>query len=194
VSAEWAQTTSYQNTDNKIIDNDNNAIMGQVNWKSGDLSAYVGYDKIDFNFFRENGYWGRFGRLINMVDVKGPKAGVSYNFSEKFSGALGFQNYDTGLVTGADDKVTRWTGNLKFGLCQNYHIGLDGEIVVWDPNGSGASPRERYWTISVMHPFSEQASVKFLYQIVDYDSDNFALPYGNSYKGGLAAVQATFRF
>jgi hypothetical protein len=151
-------------------------------------------------------YWGRFGRTLNIVDVKGPVAQVSYNFSENLSANVGAELYSKNrtLTVNTDPAapinyypkgdVSRYYAGIEWGFKSNFNLKVEGEQIIWDPTGYSRNPTEQYLTFQIGHDWNENSFLRLLYQVVDWKGKNVNEPYGADYKGSVVGAQVGVRF
>ncbi len=216
---EWAQT-SPDDTLNGLfaadLDNDNTAWNASLAFQAGSLGIKGGYSDIEQNYDAP-GNWSRLGAAANLVNVKGPMANLTYALTDNISLSAEGQwldpNDDTaglsvdgrtattqgrtvGVAANALDKITYWKAGLKYGLTSSNTVDLGFEQVTWEPTGAGTTDtEERYISLGLGHTFNPNASMKLLYQIVEYE-DGTLTPYGvsNNFHGGVATAQFAVKF
>ena len=200
-----------------LVFGDNDAWNAKLNYATGKLALAGGYTDIDKNYIAP-GYWSDFGRAVNLVNVKGPTAMVSYGLSSNLSlnadaafldpkddglAVTGRTNTNSASVVNAGtglDKMTAWKAGLKYGLSSANSVDLGYEEVQWDPTAAAATTtKEKYISIGLGHTFNANAGFKLLYQIVEYTAGVGAgniNPYGDgaNYRGGRAAAQVNLKF
>jgi hypothetical protein len=228
LNAEYAQTStgSGNRFGNQNSTHANQAFEGTLGWATGPFSIKGGYQEVYANF-NAPGNWGHFGTWINPVNVKGPIASVNYAISPKLvlaangnwyqgaeatpSGLSNINDFQSPL-TNTGDKLNHYDVGLKYGLTSQYSVDLGYEYDQWQlndrygyllgPIGTHHSPTEQYITIGVGHSFNKNASMKLLYQILQYDDkssgfDPNAISTGNSSgkeNGGVAVTQFSLMF
>jgi hypothetical protein len=185
------------------VDTDNAALDARVHYHKGDLGLMAGYVDIEKNFAAP-GYWGRFGRTVNLADVSGPVAEASYTFSPNFTANVGIEAYQKGNTTMMlgytypKGNVTRYYGGFEWGFKSDYSFKVEAEQIIWDPDMASRNPAEGYLTFEVGHAWNENASLRLLYQVVDWKGKNVNVPYGTAlgtdYKGALVGAQVGVRF
>jgi len=98
------------------------------------------------------------------------------------------------------DKVTAYRAGLQYGLSSKNTVDLGYEQVIWEPAlATGTDTEERYITLGLGHTFNPNASMKLLYQIVEYEQGTGVgalSPYGplGNYRGGVATAQFAVKF
>jgi hypothetical protein len=187
------------------------AVVGTLGYAFGPFSVKGGYQYVD-PFFASPGYWGHVGTWTNPTNIKGPIASASYAVSPKlginaagawYDGIYDNQNIPEVSPLGRHDHLTNYNVGLKYGLTSQYDADLGYEWVQYDLKAktgftgdtiNAGKPTEQYITIGVGHSFNKNASLKLLYQILDYQDKktNFD-PAGNS-SGGVAVTQFQLKF
>jgi len=183
------------------------AYYAELGYTFGPFNIKGGYKDIYTNF-NAPGYWGQLGDYINPTNVMGPIVHASYALTPTLSldadGNFFKGQYDTGLQNplGKNDDLTSFDVGAKYGLTSEYNLDLGYEWVQWnlkddqhEPDLLGpGKPTEQYITIGVGHSFSQNASLKLLYQIIDYKDDGTGFdPAGDSH-GGVAVTQLAVKF
>lgn len=216
LAAEWAQT-SPDDTLNGLfaadLDNDNTAWNASLAFQAGSLGVKGGYSTIEANYDAP-GNWSRLGAAANLVNVKGPMANLTYALTDNISlsaegqwldpnddafavdGRTAITQGRTVNVAGIDlDKITYWKAGLKYGLTSSNSVDLGWEQVTWEPNGAGNDTEERYISIGLGHTFNPNASMKLLYQIVEFEQGVLD-PYSvdENFRGGVATAQFAVKF
>jgi len=214
VNASFTESvTSGQGRDafqNEIFrDEDNTAIDVALSFSTGALSLAGGFREID-PFFAAPGYWGKLGSWTNPVDITGPYVRASYAlgsgltlFGEGhfYEGTGDTATLATGGATGLDedDKIRNFKLGLKYGLTSASAVDLGAEWTEYDvlraggPIGSRGKPREIFYNIGYGFSFNPSTSLKFLYQVVDYDDKGTGFD-PTSGDGSVAAAQFSIKF
>jgi len=193
------------------ISSDNFAWNANLKFMLGKLGLGAGYTVVKANYIAP-GYWLREGRVVNPQNIKGVVANLSYPFGTKLSLVAEGQFLepeDDGLaVTGRSaveqgqffgvgagiiDKLTYWRAGLKYGLTATNTVDLGWEEALWKPT-VGSDTRERYVNIGLGHSFNANASLKLLYQIIEFKAGGVPLFPDASYRGGEAAAQFELKF
>jgi len=186
----------------------------ELGYTFGQADIKAGYKQIYANFAAP-GYWGQIGEFINPTNIKGPVVQASYTISPALSvNADGnfFQGQDNDQdqsPLGKDDDLTSYDVGLKYGLTSQYNVDLGYQWVQWNlknkqgdlpsepGNATGAGkPTEDYITIGVGHSFNQNASLKLMYQIIDYSGNNtgFDPATTGDEHSGLAVTQLSVKF
>lgn len=191
----------------------NQAWNAKLNWQSGNLGVAAGYSTVRTNYHAP-GYWSDIGRAVNLVNVEGPMANLTYALSPRISlSAEGqflepkdnafavegrtslTQGRTVSVAAGLLDKITAWKAGIKYSLTAANSIDLGLEQVSWEPK-AGKDTEETYISIGLGHAFNPNASLKLLYQIVEYDQGGLS-PYAAStadYRGGVATAQFQLKY
>jgi len=220
VAAEFAQTDPSEAMVASLpaIDNDNSAWNANLSWQTGNLALTGGFTTVEENYIAP-GYWSRIGRAVNLTNVEGPTASLTYALTPRISfsaegqflepensaaavtGRSSIVQGSTAVTVGAADldKVTYWKAGIKYGLTSANSVDLGFEQVSWEPTAAAGTKdtEERYISIGIGHSFNPNASLKLLYQIVEYEQGAAAVdPYGSgaNYRGGVATAQFDVRF
>ena len=207
LAAEWAQT---EPSDIPALGDNNTAWNAKLNWQTGNLALGAGFTTVERNYCAP-GYWNRTGAVVNLVNVSGPVANLSYTLSPAISiiaeGQLLEPEDNTQPVRGrlatraqgpvvgaAVDKITYWKAGIRYGLTAANAVDLGWEQVNWEPT-TGDTTEERYITIGLGHDFNDNASLKLLYQIVEYEQ-GIPNPYGlgSDRRGGIATAQFQLKY
>lgn len=214
VAAEYAQSSPSDTFTGSaataaILDDNNTAWNAKLGFQAGSLGINAGYSTVESNYAAP-GYWSRLGRAVNLTNVKGFMADLSYSLGSNLSlVAEGqFLEPDEGTsvnlrqatvqassaTAGALDKITYWRAGVKYALTAANSVDLGWEQVNWEPV-AGADTEERYISIGVGHSINPNASLKLLYQIIEFEQGGIT-PYGvaDSYRGGKAAAQFQVKF
>lgn len=214
LSAEWAQSEPNDALEIAFpaTADDTTAWNAKLSFNIGGFDIGAGYTTVESNFFAP-GYWLDLGRAVNLRNVQGPSASLNYalgsNLSLTASGyflepetgttvtARSSLNPGAAISASGVDKVTAWKAGLRYGLSAANSIDLGWEQVNWEPTTAGVdNTEERYITLGIGHSFNPNASLKLLYQIVDYDVATGGISvYGASdYRGGVAAAQFQLKY
>jgi hypothetical protein len=184
------------------------AYDAELKYNFGQANVQAGYRDIYANFAAP-GDWGRIGDYINPTNVRGPVVHASYDVTPTLS-IMGDGNfyqgqYDDGYQNplGKNDDLTQFDLGAKYGINKAYDLNLGYEWVQWNlkndqmllPNSG--KPVEDYITIGVGHSFNQNATLKLLYQIIDYKDDNTGFDpqaNGGNEHGGVAVTQLSVKF
>jgi len=192
VAAEFAQSRgSNLATDyTDFWNHQNNAWNAKLTYQAGNLGVGAGYGVVQSNFV-SGGYWDRIGRAVNLENVKGPMANLTYAITNKITFSADAHYYqpndsddDVHARTAIDQdpwavdaywydnndnyqtvkRIVAWNTNLKVNVAKRTNLDLGWEEAQWRPAGEGGiNTRERYLNIGVGHTFNPNASLKVLY-------------------------------
>jgi hypothetical protein len=179
----------------------------ELGYDFGPLNVKGGYKEIYGNFAAP-GYWGQIGDYINPTNIKGPVVSASYavtpGLSVNADGNFfqGIYNVGDQNPLGKDDDLTSYDVGLKYGLTSQYNVDLGYQWVEFnlknkeDLYANAGKPTEQFITIGVGHSFNQNASLKLLYQIIDYSDKKtgFQDPSGQDEHGGIAVTQLSVKF
>jgi hypothetical protein len=179
----------------------------------GKLDLGAGYSQIGSGYAAP-GYWMRTGRAINLQNIKGWNASLTYPFGSQLSlvaegqflepdkdlAVTGRTAVDQGqsvlYPAGALNTLTYWRAGLRYGLTAANSVDLGWEQSNWGPN-IGNDTREQYVTIGYGHAFNANSNLKLLYQIIDFTAGT-TNPYITSSspdgRGGVAAAQFELKY
>ena len=178
----------------------------QLSAQFGGLSLKGGYQFVG-PYFSAPGYWGKLGAWTNPTNVKGGIVSGKYAFTPKLALKADAQFYKaayggTNSPLQQDDKVTHYAVGLGYGLSSAYAVDLGYEQVLYDlKNRAGTAatgivagkPKESYLTFGIGHSFNNNASLKLLYQIVQYNDKGTGFDSVN-HDGGVAVGQFSLKF
>lgn len=181
----------------------------QLSAQFGGLNLKGGYQYVG-PYFSAPGYWGKVGAWTNPTNVQGPIVAAKYAFTPRLTLKANAQFYRAAYGTQAngvpissplqqDDRVTRYQVGLGFGLTSNNAVDLGYEDVTYDlknVNGTlfaAGKPHESYLTFGLGHSFNNNASLKLLYQIINYSDKGTGFdPVDRD--GGVAVGQFQIKF
>jgi len=218
-AAEYAKTNPNDQMKKVVtsaLGSDNYAWNAKLSYAAGRFAVGAGYILVK-PFYLAPGDWIRTGRAVNLQNVKGAQANVSYSFTSRLSlnaqgsflepdvSGVGVtartsnaQGQAVAIGPGVLDTLTSWKAELKYGLTAANSVNIGWEEATWKPASSSAAPntKERYITIGLGHTFSPSSSMKLLYQIVDFKLGALD-PYGltqTDYRGGVAAAEFLLKY
>ncbi len=181
------------------------AYYGELGYTFGPLVVKGGYKDIYTNFAAP-GYWGRLGSWTNPTNVHGGIVSASYAITPDISlvgnGNFFQGQYNVGNTSplGKNDKLDQYQVGVKYGLSSSSNVDLGYEWVQYDLKNdqhlltAAGKPTEQYITLGVGHSFSQSASLKLLYQIIDYKDKNTGFDPAGDSKGGVALTQFSVKF
>jgi len=217
VAAEWAETdpSGYMNdstaaNDGCGLNKNNQAWNAGVSYKIGKLAISNKYTQVDANYIAP-GSWSRLGKAVNLQNVEGPVSSISYALTPAVSLEAGGSflqpknddfviarsSTNQGVTFGAGDmdKITGWKAGVKYALTAANGVDLGIEQVQWKSNDDGTA-KETYYNIGFGHTFNPNASLKVLYQIVDYKLGGGGFDfYGDGpYRGGITTAEFHLKY
>ncbi len=218
--AEYAQTEPNDNIQDDLTGvadagQDNSAWNAKLNFTLGNLGIGAGYQVVEHNYVAP-GYWDRLGALVNPVNVKGYSADLAYSLTSNIQltakgSFLEPDSIDAGLEVGgrtgidtdrvvdfaaADvDEIEYWNVGLKYQLTSANSVDLGYEEFTVSPTATAGptDTEERFINIGLGHTFNPNASMKLLYQIVEYEGGSLDIAGGN-FRGGVASAQFAVKF
>jgi len=176
----------------------------QLSAQFGGLSLKGGYQYVG-PYFSAPGYWGKLGAWTNPTNVRGPIVSAQYALTPKLALKADGQFYKaayggTNSPLQQNDRVTRYQVGLGYGLSSQYAVDLGYEDVLYDLRNTAGNtginagkPNESYLTLGVGHSFNNNASLKLLYQIVQYNDKGTNFDPIN-HDGGVAVGQFSLKF
>ena len=175
----------------------------QLNAVFGALAIKGGYQYVG-PYYTAPGYWGKLGAWTNPTNVRGPIVSGSFAVTPKLALKANAQFYKaayggTPSPLQRDDRVTHYQVGLGYGLTSQYAVDLGYEQVLYNlKNNAGGliqagKPKESYLTFGVGHSFNNNASLKLLYQIVQYIDRGTGFDTVN-HDGGVAVGQFSLKF
>jgi hypothetical protein len=218
LDAEYSNSRPNDMMNSTLLDGEqqsrNGALNAKLGYQVGNLQVGAGYSQIQQNFIAP-GYWSKIGQAVNLTGVEGPAVNLTYAITPRVSfcangeelkpvsadtEVLGRTSVDgIGAVdTDALNKVDHWTAGIKYAVTASNSIDLGYEEAQWKPqDGLGLSTsKERYLTVGLGHTFSQNASLKLLYQVVEFTGDY--TPYTNiadiNTRGGVAGAQFQLKY
>lgn len=187
------QTTNVNNTDNWAL------LVGLDYTFSDNLSLSAGYREVR-PYFATPGYWGRIGYWHNPTDIKGVDVAVAWKLGSIAIDAKGGfykgSNRPASFV-GQNDEITHIIAGVGWNATDKLNLNVSYEGVLWNlkTSANGAKPVENYVTLGVDYKVSDNALLKLLYQIVDFDSKGVnAWLGGGKAKAGVAVAQFGVKF
>lgn len=190
------------------------------------LRAAVGSFSLNGGYagFYTPGSWASNGAWIDPVDIKGPIVSASLNLMPNlalsangnfYQGAAAFSDPAStseaiqSPLSNAGERLNHYDVGLKYGVTSQYSVDLGYEWDQWALNNyaqsalgiSSGHPTEQYITIGVGHSFNKNASLKVLYQILDYNDEGADFDYyaggpdlNGKEHGGVAVTQFSIKF
>jgi hypothetical protein len=181
----------------------------QLSLQLGPLNVKGGYQYVG-PYYSAPGYWAKLGAWTNPTNVKGGVVSGSLAITPRLNLKADAEFYKTAYGTTAGggfidsplqtgDKVTHWKAGLGYGLSSAYAVDLGYEQVLWNlSNANGTltgagKPFESYVTFGLGHSFNNNASLKLLYQIVQYSDRGTGFD-PIDHNGGVAIGQFEVKF
>jgi hypothetical protein len=187
--------------DDDVVDDENTAWYGELGLNANRWSGKIGFRQIE-PFFGAPGDWGRIGIWWNPTDIRGIYGELNFDLSSDIRLTAQGQAYsgvddDAALGLSEDDDVTSFRLGVAYKMASDYDLSLGVEQVKWEFDGGGGEPTERWYNIGFGWNVSDNAKLRFLWQISDYDADG--LPAFNVFgqdeaRGGLFTSQLSVRF
>lgn len=197
-------------------DDDNSAWNAKLNFMLGNLGIGAGYGVVEQNYVAP-GYWARLGTLVNPVNVKGYNADLTYALTSNIkltaegqflepesvipangvpgnlvaARAATFQGRDLAVPASELDKLENWKVGLQYGLTSRNTVDLGYEQTTVSPFAANSDLEERFISIGLGHTFNPNASMKLLYQIVEFEDKGDS---DNNWRGGVATAQFGVKF
>jgi hypothetical protein len=199
VAGDWAKTITGTGRFNTVNPYENNAFNVGIGFGSGPLHVRGGYKYIDPLFYAP-GYWGRIGNWVNPTNIQGPTFRAEYNATPNFGVNIGSDCF-TGARNRAsvggltqDDEIHRILVGLRWDIAKNFHTTVDWEGVYWSLEGAHSGipalgtgrvhPTEHYVTFGTGLDLTSNTTLRFLYQIGDFDGHG-ALNNGGGFRSNF---------
>ena len=209
-AGEYAKTKPSDGFATTVADTKNDAWNANLSYKIGKLNIGGGYTEVGENYAAP-GYWSRMGRAINLENVKGEVANISYALTPKIvlcadgsflkpkeskDGVSYTEATKPGATVANIDKINGFKAGMKYALTAANSIDLGWEQNQWKAvTGFGGTAKENYYTFGVGHTFNTNSSLKLLYQIEDFKANGVSTLFGGSdYRGGVASAQFQLKY
>jgi len=211
VAAEYAESRANLKLQKSkgIGGKDDAAWNGKLSYQMGKLGLGAGYSHVESDYHAP-GYWNRLGGIVNPVNLKGATANLTYALTPRISFSAEGQflkpiddnlkvaartstsrgrGPEEKLLLGSKiDKINYWKAGISYGLTSANTVDLGWEETKLDWTTGAPSGKERFISLGVGHSFNPNASLKLLYQIVEYE-------YGDpSDRGGVATAQFQLKY
>lgn len=197
ITADYAQSDLLLQESN-VNNKDNWALLVGLGYTFSDnLSLKAGYREVR-PYFAAPGYWGRIGYWHNPTDIKGADVAIAWKLGSLAIDAKGGfykgSNRPKSFV-GKDDEITHIAAGVAWNASEKLDLSVSYEGVLWNlkTSASGAKPVENYITLGVDYKVSDNALLKLLYQVVDFDGKNVWWGGGKA-KAGVAVAQFGVKF
>jgi len=186
----------------------NVAWNGNLSYTFGPVGVKAGYEQIYRNF-EAPGYWGKIGDWSNPTNVKGEVISANYspmttlNLTASGNILTGISNSGTQSPLGGKDDLNSFKVGADYAITSAYNVDLGYEWVQWnlkDDAGSdeeltkAGKPTEQYINLGLSHPFSANATLKLLYQIINYSDNSTGFDPAGDSEGGVAVSQLDVKF
>jgi len=184
----------------------NEAYNANLSYTLAGVGLKAGYEAI-YSSFEAPGYWGRIGSWSNPTNVQGAVLSANYAATPALSLAAsgniltGLNNAPVGTSPlGKKDTLNSFKVDGKYAINNAYNLDLGYEYVQWKLKGqTGVAPgtaTEGYTTIGVGHSFNSNATLKLLYQIVNFGAGATGTSFdpAGSTNGGIAVSQLEVKF
>jgi len=220
MASEYAITEPNDDIKNLLIpghdaSEDNTAYMSKLSTNFGKLGVAAGYSRIEQNYVAP-GSWMRMGSVVNPVNVQGANAELTYALTSSINltaeGQFLEPNDDTAGVNVSArasvypgrmlsvpanqvDKINYYRIGLEYGLTGSDGVDFGYEQFNLSPVDAVGpdDSEERFITIGWGHTFHANASMKLLYQIIEYEEGSIGTGLGD-FRGGVASAQFALKF
>ena len=196
---------AYSKTDTKfnnhnVVNKDNEAYNLAIKKDWARWGAKVGYEYVG-PYFAAPGDWGRIGTFWNPTNVKGWNGGVHFDVTDAVrlwgtgQWLQGTGKVATGLST--SDKLEGYELGLDYKFAQAYTASLSYEDDTFKGPLLGTAtgnPKQRWYNIGLGWSLSDNAKLKFLWQISDNDYKSGSIVGTGVNKGGLISTQLSLKF
>ncbi|MGQ9880330.1 MAG: S-layer homology domain-containing protein [Armatimonadota bacterium] len=199
ITADYAQSDLLLQASN-VNNKDNWALLVGLGYTFSDnLLLKAGYREVR-PYFAAPGYWGRIGYWHNPTDIKGVDVAVAWKLGSLAVDAKGGfykgSNRPASFV-GKDDEITHIAAGVAWNASEKLNLNVSYEGVLWNlkTSGGGAKPVENYVTLGLDYKVGDNALLKLLYQVVDFDYKNVTgWLGGGKAKAGVAVAQFGVKF
>lgn len=204
----YSRSDLYENSSTRL-DDDNFAWWAQLNWEGSNVKVHAGYREIQ-PYFGAPGDWGRLGFLWNPVDIRGAYAGVSWQGGNIGISAKGYWYEGAENINiSKDDQIVGVMAYLHWQPRQNWNVFLGWERAEYDLvnsggiiggpfSGAGDNNEINWYRIGFWHDMGNNQTLRFLYEISDYDDNGLLGALGSfapgNRKGGLFTTQWSVKF
>ena len=202
ITADYAQSDLLLQEDN-VNNKDNWALLVGVGYTfSENLSLSAGYREVR-PYFAAPGYWGRIGYWHNPTDIKGADVALAWKLGAFAIDAKGgfYKGSDRpASFVGKDDEITHIAAGVLWNASEKLNLNVSYEGVLWNlkTSAAGAKPTENYVTLGVDYKVSDNALLKLLYQVVDFNAKGVAawrvIPGDDKARAGVAVAQFSVKF
>jgi hypothetical protein len=201
ISGEAAKSVTQRssNPGDGSNNDDNNAFLVNIGYRSGPLTATGGYQYYDPQYAAP-GYWNAIGSWYNPTNVQGPFTRLGYRFSDALNANLGVD-----YLTGARNRpglsgftpgssALRGLAGMRYHFSKQFELSAEYEGVLYDMSGamsaSGlrAKPVEQYITFGAGLNLTGNTILRLAYQIINVQdaSNGFSAPWFGGSSPGAA--------
>ncbi len=202
ITADYAQSDLLLQESN-VNNKDNWALLVGLGYTfSDDLSLSAGYREVR-PYFAAPGYWGRIGYWHNPTDIKGVDVALAWKLGSIAIDAKGgfYKGSDRpASFVGKDDEITHIAAGVLWNATEKLNLNVSYEGVLWNlkTSAAGAKPTENYVALGVDYKVSDNALLKLLYQVVDFNAKGVAswrvIPGDDKARAGVAVAQFSVKF
>jgi opacity protein-like surface antigen len=202
VTADYAQSDLLLQESN-VNNKDNWALLVGVGYTfSETLSLSAGYREVR-PYFAAPGYWGRIGYWHNPTDIKGADVALAWKlgaFAIDAKGGIYKGSNRPASFVGKDDEITHIAAGVLWNASEKLNLNVSYEGVLWNlkTSAAGAKPTENYVTLGVDYKVSDNALLKLLYQVVDFNAKGVNAwrvnPGDDKARAGVAVAQFSVKF
>lgn len=194
---DWGKTIAHNGPADAANPQFNSAYNAAVRYDAGSLNLTAGYRFVDPDFYAP-AYWGRIGGWLNPTNIAGPSVRAAWDITPRFAINVGGEMFSAARdrVTrgglGENDTITRALVGIRWNLSRSLETTFDWEGVYWDLEGAnsltgGMAPSllisgagrsnstEQYFTLGTGYRVTNNARLRFLYQIGTYDGKGLLL-------------------
>ena len=200
ITADYAQSNLLRDN-TSVVNKENWALLVGLGYNfSEDLSLKVGYREVRPQF-APPGYWGRIGRWYNPTDIRGVDVGLAWNLGAFSIDALGgfYQGTNRqGVSYFGNNEVTHLVAGVKWNLSEQIRLNVSYEGVLWNlKTAGGRKPTENYITLGADYNLGENALLRVLYQVIDYNAkgvSSWRVGTDDKSRGGVGVAQLSVKF
>lgn len=207
INVDYAQSDLLRGK-TREVKKENWALLAGISYAfSDDLSLKVGYREVR-PLFHSPGYWGRIGFWHNPTDIKGVDAAIAWRLGSLNLDVRGgfYKGTDRpNSYIGKDDEITHIAADLGWKATDTLKLTVSYEGVLWNLKTSTApaqKPVENYISLGVDYKLSDNAALRLLYQVVDFDSKGLGVNWfgpgivstDNKARAGIGVAQVSVKF
>ena len=202
ITADYAQSDLLLQESN-VNNKDNWALLVGLGYTfSDDLSLSAGYREVR-PYFAAPGYWGRIGYWHNPTDIKGVDVALAWKLGPIAIDAKGGFYKGTNRpksFVGKDDQITHIAAGVLWNATEKLNLNVSYEGVLWNlkTSSAGRKPTENYVTLGMDYKVSDNALLKLLYQVVDFNAKGVTawrvIPGDDKARAGVAVAQFSVKF